>query len=228
MRLPGNLKITKSTLRLRHVTKKSVHGVVSKHNTPAQRSHNPETELNTSDTRYWPSEEDGTLQVAQYTIRTLKKKTFSNYIVTELSVTHEFNERQRKVYHFVYIDWTEDGNFNDVGKFYKFVLAINHMREVVQTIVLSYCEIIGPIIVHCSTGIGRTGVFSVIDYVLHQLKKNGKISLPKILIGIRQQRHSSVVILDQYLFCYRVVLHCLAEINNRLRDKEKTGLLRTS
>ncbi|CAD6244539.1 GSCOCT00013381001.2-RA-CDS [Cotesia congregata] len=178
--------------------------------------------------QYWLSEEDGTLQVAQYIIRTLKKKTFSNYIVTELSVTHEFIERQRRVYHFLYIDWTEDGNFNDVGKFYKFVLTINHMRKVVQTKMLSCCEIIGPIIVHCCTEIGTAGVFCVIDYALHQLKKSAKISLPKILIGIRQQRHSSVVILDQYLFCYRVVLHFLAETNNRLRDKEKMGLLRTS
>ncbi|AEE09589.1 protein tyrosine phosphatase [Cotesia vestalis bracovirus] len=161
--------------------------------------------------QYWPSKDDEILQVAQYTIRTLKKKTFSNYIVTELSVTHEFIERQSRVYHFLYIDWTEDGNFKDVGKFYKFVLTINHMREVVQTRMLSDCEIIGPIIVHCSTGIGTTGVFCVIDYALHQLRKSGKVSLPKILISIRQQRHSSVVILDQYLFCYRVVLHCLAE-----------------
>nr|ACE75354.1 protein tyrosine phosphatase [Glyptapanteles indiensis] len=173
--------------------------------------------------QYWPSEEDDPLQAGQFTIKTLQKKTLSNYIVTELSVTNIFIGLKRRVYHFLYTDWTEDGTPNDESKFYKFVLTINHMRTALQTRVLGDYEKIGPIIVHCSTGIGRTGVFCVIDYALHQLRKTAKMSLPKIVMSIRQQRHSSVIIPEEYLFCYRVVLHFLAEMNDRLRDNEKTA-----
>ena len=171
--------------------------------------------------KYWPSEKDNNLQVGQYTIRRLKKKIFSNYIVTELIVTNEFSRVQRKVYHFLYVDWTADGVPNDVAKFYKFVLIINRMRTALQTRVLGDYELMGPIIVHCSKGIGRTGVFCVVDYALHQLRKTGKVSLPKIVMSIRQQRHLSVAIQEQYFFCYRVLLHYLAEMNDQLRDEEK-------
>ena len=45
----------------------------------------------------------------------------------------------------------------------------------------------GPMLVHCSAGVGRTGTFITIDMVLQQIENEGIIDIPKIINGLRQQ-----------------------------------------
>ena len=46
----------------------------------------------------------------------------------------------------------------------------------------------GPILVHCSAGVGRTGTFIAIDLALEQAKKEGVIDIAGIVNRLRQQR----------------------------------------
>ncbi|CAH2101437.1 unnamed protein product [Euphydryas editha] len=64
---------------------------------------------------------------------------------------------------------------------------------------------LGPIIVHCSAGVGRTGVFCAVDSCLSQLLKTKTISVPETVLKIRQQRYSSVPATEQYVFIYRIL-----------------------
>ena len=50
----------------------------------------------------------------------------------------------------------------------------------------------GPILVHCSAGVGRTGTFIAIDLALEQAKKEGVIDIAGIVNRIRQQRMQMV------------------------------------
>ena len=46
----------------------------------------------------------------------------------------------------------------------------------------------GPILVHCSAGVGRTGTFITIDLALEQAKKEGKVDIAGIVNRLREQR----------------------------------------
>ncbi|TMS34003.1 hypothetical protein L596_001673 [Steinernema carpocapsae] len=47
-----------------------------------------------------------------------------------------------------------------------FLDEVNQCRE-------EHCPGTGPIVVHCSAGIGRTGTFIVIDILINQIKRIG-------------------------------------------------------
>ena len=50
----------------------------------------------------------------------------------------------------------------------------------------------GPIIVHCSAGVGRTGTFIAIDIALEQAKRENMVDIAGIVTRIRQQRMEMV------------------------------------
>ena len=50
----------------------------------------------------------------------------------------------------------------------------------------------GPILVHCSAGVGRTGTFIAVDIALEQAKKEGVVDIGGIVNRLRQQRMKMV------------------------------------
>eukprot|EP00118_Oscarella_pearsei_P023283 m.275784 g.275784 ORF g.275784 m.275784 type:complete len:1931 (+) comp40604_c0_seq9:2253-8045(+) len=64
----------------------------------------------------------------------------------------------------------------------------------------------GPMLVHCSAGVGRTGTFLVIDYSFQKLKKEKVIDIFNLLNDLRDGRPSMVQTEAQYIFCHNAIL----------------------
>ena len=50
----------------------------------------------------------------------------------------------------------------------------------------------GPILVHCSAGVGRTGTFIATDMAMEQVENEGKVDIAGIVTRLRQQRMKMV------------------------------------
>lgn len=68
----------------------------------------------------------------------------------------------------------------------------------------------GPLIIHCSAGIGRTGVFCAVHSMLKKLEHDMKsrpdvepiINMVDAVLYLRQQRSGMIQTKEQYEFCY--------------------------
>lgn len=60
----------------------------------------------------------------------------------------------------------------------------------------------GPLVVHCSAGVGRTGTYMALDYLLEQVKHVDEVNVVKCVQQMRQHRMYMIQNLEQYCFLY--------------------------
>uniref|UniRef100_A0A5K3ESB3 protein-tyrosine-phosphatase n=1 Tax=Mesocestoides corti TaxID=53468 RepID=A0A5K3ESB3_MESCO len=96
---------------------------------------------------------------------------------------------------------------------------------------------IGPTIVHCSAGVGRTGAFIVIDSQLERMKAESSVDIFGSVSRMRTQRNFMVQTEQQYAFLYEVVVeaaqvagsevtaHSLYNYVMKLRQPAPTSML---
>jgi protein tyrosine phosphatase len=117
----------------------------------------------------------------------------------------------RHITQFHYTGWMDYGvPDNPLGTLQLIQLADRAQRRFEST-TLNTDTVIGPMVIHCSAGCGRSGAFCAIDTVLRRLKSATAAddydtdALWEIIFRFREQRLSMVQTLRQFVFCYEVV-----------------------
>ncbi|XP_022219796.1 tyrosine-protein phosphatase corkscrew isoform X2 [Drosophila obscura] len=169
--------------------------------------------------RYWP-DEGKCEQFGSARIQCVSENSTSDYTLREFLVSWR-EQPQRRIYHYHFQVWPDHGVPADPGCVLNFLQDVNTK----QSNLAQAGEKPGPICVHCSAGIGRTGTFIVIDMILDQIVRNGldtEIDIQRTIQMVRSQRSGLVQTEAQYKFVYYAVQHYIQTLIARKRAEEQS------
>ncbi|XP_078100310.1 tyrosine-protein phosphatase non-receptor type 7-like isoform X1 [Sander vitreus] len=73
----------------------------------------------------------------------------------------------------------------------------------------------GPIIVHCSAGIGRTGCFIISSIGCQQLRETGEVDILETVCQLRLDRGGMIQTTEQYQFLYSTLAQYSSQLQHR-------------
>ncbi|PNF23076.1 Tyrosine-protein phosphatase 69D [Cryptotermes secundus] len=153
--------------------------------------------------KYWPDDAEGDKMFGDFGVAHVREKRYSDYIVRELKMWRtcgsgikDREKEERSIVQYHYLVWKDFMAPEHPAGILKFIRRMNEAYSLEK----------GPILVHCSAGVGRTGTLVALDSLLQQLAEEGHVAIFNTVCDLRHQRNFLVQSLKQYIFIYRALM----------------------
>lgn len=146
--------------------------------------------------KYWPDQ--GEEMYFEDIVVTCEAEVHGIHDARRTLVLHK-DEEVRCLDHFHFTRWPDKGVPRNVSVLLRFIQEVNQSRDDKST----------PLLVHCSAGVGRTGVVIALDNEMQRAKQTGFVDIFNFVRAMRQCRPQMVQTPEQYEFIHDAMLEFL-------------------
>ncbi|KAB5542115.1 hypothetical protein PHYPO_G00087720 [Pangasianodon hypophthalmus] len=144
---------------------------------------------------YWPFT-DEPVSYGEITVEMLSESESPEWTIRNFRLSYA--DEVQDVLHFNYTSWPDHG--------VPTVNAIESILQFVQLVRQQVNRTKGPVTVHCSAGVGRTGTFIALDRLMQHIREHEYADILGMVSEMRSHRLSMVQTEEQYVFIHQCVL----------------------
>lgn len=144
---------------------------------------------------YWPQEEGASATMSPSGISVYNEKVTRSRSIVITELTLQRDDDSRTVYHMQFTSWPDQGVPKSLRDITETLAIIRAHREQSDQ----------PIVVHCSAGIGRTGVVIGADIGVDKILAKQVLDVTDMLTQIRTDRGGMIQTYEQLELVYRIV-----------------------
>ncbi|KAK3097674.1 hypothetical protein FSP39_012005 [Pinctada imbricata] len=150
---------------------------------------------------YWPSALNEPVYFGDLIVEMTSESTLDDYTLRVISV--ELGNKKKRIKQFHYLKWPDMGCPETTW------LLLN-FAQTMRIYLPHNCP--GPIVVHCSAGVGRTGTFIAVDHLMQHVRDHDTLDIFNLVLGMRNNRSNMVQTEDQYVFIHDCMKDYIEEL----------------
>ncbi|KFO97670.1 Receptor-type tyrosine-protein phosphatase O, partial [Calypte anna] len=143
---------------------------------------------------YWPFTEDP-VAYGDITVEMLSEEEHTDWVYRNFRISYA--DEVQDVMHFNYTAWPDHG--------VPTTNAAESILQFVQMVRQNSAKSKGPMVIHCSAGVGRTGTFIALDRLLQHIRDHEFVDILGLVSDMRSYRMSMVQTEEQYIFIHQCV-----------------------
>ncbi|KAJ8040196.1 Receptor-type tyrosine-protein phosphatase T [Holothuria leucospilota] len=140
--------------------------------------------------KYWP--DAGSSQYGHITVELKEEQKGNRYIFRLFEVDHALKQKPIPVKHLQLSSWDED-----LWDIYSFIKKIEELRDDFR--------MVGPTVVHCINGVGRTGVIIAVMSEMERIEAKEKVDVFTTVRQMRASNHNLIQTKEEYTLCHQLL-----------------------
>nr|XP_045015892.1 receptor-type tyrosine-protein phosphatase V-like isoform X2 [Jaculus jaculus] len=151
---------------------------------------------------YWPANSSPVTH-GHITIHLLAEESEDDWTKREFQLQHDTQQKQRRVKQMQFTTWPDHSVPEAPSSLLAFVELVREQTRAAQGK--------GPVLVHCSAGVGRTGTFVALLRLLRQMEEEQVVDVFNTVYALRLHRPLMIQTPSQYIFLHSCLLNKILE-----------------